>query len=107
MHVQTMMWRLIAAPSRLAGLLVLLAVALTLPGPAAAVLTSQEATALQRPFAAARSLSSGVSGALLPAIKEVEACRSPEDLVFTTDDVLRRVDELGDLLAPLLGPDRG
>jgi bifunctional non-homologous end joining protein LigD len=34
--------------------------------------------------------------------EEVEACRAPEDLVFTTDDALRRVDEAGDLLAPLL-----
>ena len=33
---------------------------------------------------------------------EVEACRAPEDLVFTSDDVLARVDELGDLFAPLL-----
>jgi bifunctional non-homologous end joining protein LigD len=39
--------------------------------------------------------------------EEVEACRSPEDLTFTTDDVLRRVEEHGDLLAPLLDPDRG
>ncbi len=34
---------------------------------------------------------------------EVEACRSPDDLVFTSDDVLRRVDDLGDLFSPLLG----
>ncbi len=34
--------------------------------------------------------------------EEVEGCRSPKDLVFTTDDVLGRVDELGDLFAPLL-----
>jgi len=34
---------------------------------------------------------------------EVEACRAPEDLVFTTDDVLARVQEHGDLWAPLLG----
>ena len=33
---------------------------------------------------------------------EVEACRAPEDLVFRTDDVLARVDEFGDLFAPLL-----
>jgi bifunctional non-homologous end joining protein LigD len=33
---------------------------------------------------------------------EVEACRSPEDLVFLTDDVLRRVEEHGDLFAGLL-----
>jgi bifunctional non-homologous end joining protein LigD len=32
---------------------------------------------------------------------EVEACRAPEDLVFRTDDVLARVDEFGDLFAPL------
>ncbi len=37
---------------------------------------------------------------------EVEACRSPEDLVFTADDVLARVQEHGDLLAPLLGARR-
>jgi bifunctional non-homologous end joining protein LigD len=33
---------------------------------------------------------------------EVEACRKPGDLVFTSDDVLARVEELGDLFAPLL-----
>jgi bifunctional non-homologous end joining protein LigD len=33
---------------------------------------------------------------------EVEACRRPADLVFTSDDVLARVAEHGDLLAPLL-----
>ena len=33
---------------------------------------------------------------------EVEACGSPEDLVFRSDDVLARVDEHGDLFAPLL-----
>lgn len=34
---------------------------------------------------------------------EVEACRKPSDLVFTSDDVLARVGEHGDLFAPLLG----
>jgi bifunctional non-homologous end joining protein LigD len=33
---------------------------------------------------------------------EVEACTSPADLVFTSDDVLARVAEHGDLFAPLL-----
>ncbi len=33
---------------------------------------------------------------------EVQACRAPEDLVFTSDDVLARVEEHGDLFAPLL-----
>jgi bifunctional non-homologous end joining protein LigD len=33
---------------------------------------------------------------------EVAACRKPGDLVFTSDDVLARVEELGDLFAPLL-----
>jgi bifunctional non-homologous end joining protein LigD len=33
---------------------------------------------------------------------EVESCRRPEDLVFTSDDVLARVEEHGDLFAPLL-----
>ncbi len=33
---------------------------------------------------------------------EVEACSAPEDLVFTSDDVLRRVEEHGDLFAALL-----
>ena len=33
---------------------------------------------------------------------EVEACRKPQDLVFTSDDVLARVEESGDLFAPLL-----
>ncbi len=35
---------------------------------------------------------------------EVDACRSPDDLVFTSDDVLIRVEERGDLFAPLLTP---
>ena len=33
---------------------------------------------------------------------EVEACRRPGDLVFTSDDVLARVEKHGDLFAPLL-----
>ena len=33
---------------------------------------------------------------------EVEACQAPQDLVFTSEDVLARVEELGDLFAPLL-----
>lgn len=33
---------------------------------------------------------------------EVGACRRPEDLVFTSDQVLARVDQLGDLMEPLL-----
>jgi bifunctional non-homologous end joining protein LigD len=33
---------------------------------------------------------------------EVEACEKPQDLVFTSDDVLTRVAEHGDLFAPLL-----
>jgi bifunctional non-homologous end joining protein LigD len=33
---------------------------------------------------------------------EVEACTAPEDLVFLSDDVLARVEEHGDLFAPLL-----
>jgi bifunctional non-homologous end joining protein LigD len=38
--------------------------------------------------------------------EEVEWCRRPDDLVFTSDDVLARVEEHGDLFAPLLpGPD--
>jgi bifunctional non-homologous end joining protein LigD len=34
---------------------------------------------------------------------EVEVCRRPEDLRFLTKDVLARVEEQGDLMAPLLG----
>ncbi|MGH3437242.1 MAG: non-homologous end-joining DNA ligase [Sciscionella sp.] len=34
--------------------------------------------------------------------QEVEACRRPKDLAFTAVDVLTRVDEFGDLFAPLL-----
>ncbi len=33
---------------------------------------------------------------------EVAACAAPADLVFTTDDVLARVERLGDLFSPLL-----
>lgn len=33
---------------------------------------------------------------------EVEACSVPDDLVFTSDDVLARVEETGDLFAPLI-----
>jgi bifunctional non-homologous end joining protein LigD len=34
--------------------------------------------------------------------EEVEACTSPEDLVFTSQDVLERVDSHGDLFGDLL-----
>ncbi|MFL6239649.1 MAG: non-homologous end-joining DNA ligase [Actinomycetes bacterium] len=34
---------------------------------------------------------------------EVEACRKPADLRFTADDVLARVEQDGDLFAPVLG----
>ena len=34
--------------------------------------------------------------------EEVGACRTPSDLVFTSDDVLGRVEEMGDLFAALL-----
>ena len=34
---------------------------------------------------------------------EVTDCKEPEDLVFTTDDVLARVKSHGDLFSPLLG----
>jgi bifunctional non-homologous end joining protein LigD len=37
--------------------------------------------------------------------REVERCRRPEDLVFTADDVLDRVDKHGDLFEPLLTED--
>jgi bifunctional non-homologous end joining protein LigD len=33
---------------------------------------------------------------------EVSTCRKPDDLVFTSDDVLGRVEDMGDLFAPLL-----
>ena len=33
---------------------------------------------------------------------EVAACRKPNDLLFTSDDVLARVEDMGDLFAPLL-----
>jgi bifunctional non-homologous end joining protein LigD len=32
---------------------------------------------------------------------EVEACREPEDLIFTAADLPARLDSLGDLFAPL------
>ncbi len=35
---------------------------------------------------------------------EVEACSAPDDLVFTSDDVLARVADRGDLFAPLVSP---
>lgn len=38
---------------------------------------------------------------------EVEACEDPRELVFTPDDVLRRVTEHGDLMAPSAAPRRG
>ncbi|MPZ80760.1 MAG: DNA ligase D [Actinophytocola sp.] len=37
---------------------------------------------------------------------EVARCRHPNDLVFTADDVLDRIEDHGDLLAPLLTEDR-
>ena len=33
---------------------------------------------------------------------EVQSCRRPEDLRFTSEDMLARVDEHGDLFAPIL-----
>jgi bifunctional non-homologous end joining protein LigD len=36
--------------------------------------------------------------------EEIDACRAETDLRFTSDDVLQRVDDHGDLLEPLLGP---
>ena len=33
---------------------------------------------------------------------EVDACTVPDDLVFTSDDVLARVERTGDLFSPLL-----
>ncbi len=38
--------------------------------------------------------------------EEVTGCRAPEDLRFTADEVLDRLDRHGDLLAGLAGPDR-
>jgi bifunctional non-homologous end joining protein LigD len=37
---------------------------------------------------------------------EVRACRRPDDLVFTLDDLPARLDEHGDLLEPLLFTER-
>ena len=37
---------------------------------------------------------------------EVAAVRSPDDVRFRAEQVLERVDELGDLFAPLLDPGR-
>jgi bifunctional non-homologous end joining protein LigD len=34
---------------------------------------------------------------------EVSGCEQAQDLVFSSEDVLERVDRLGDLQAPLLG----
>ena len=36
--------------------------------------------------------------------EEVEACARPEQMSFTPDQVLARVDHYGDLLADLLDP---
>lgn len=38
--------------------------------------------------------------------REVESCREPDDLRFLADEVLDRVDDLGDLFEPLLAEDR-
>lgn len=38
--------------------------------------------------------------------REVESCREPDDLRFLADEVLGRVDDLGDLFEPLLAEDR-
>ncbi len=35
--------------------------------------------------------------------EEVNACSKPQDLVFEAEDVLERVEQTGDLFAPLLG----
>lgn len=37
---------------------------------------------------------------------EIEACRNPEDLVFRSDGMAARLERHGDLLGPLLAPDR-
>ncbi|ASR38311.1 ATP-dependent DNA ligase [Prauserella marina] len=37
---------------------------------------------------------------------EVQTCERPDDLVFTADDVLERVRDIGDLFEPLLATDR-
>ncbi|PXY31084.1 non-homologous end-joining DNA ligase [Prauserella muralis] len=37
---------------------------------------------------------------------EVAECEVPEDLVFTAEDVLERIEDLGDLFEPLLAKDR-
>ena len=39
--------------------------------------------------------------------EEVAGCGQPEDLVFTGGEVLDRVAERGDLLAPLIGAQPG
>ncbi len=39
--------------------------------------------------------------------EEVQACRSPEDLMFTSDEALARLDRYGDLFSPLLSPPGG
>ncbi len=36
---------------------------------------------------------------------EVESCRSPESLTFTAPDLAPRLQDYGDLLAPLLDAD--
>ncbi len=37
---------------------------------------------------------------------EIEACRTPEALAFRADDMAGRLERYGDLLGPLLDPDR-
>ncbi|NEE60385.1 ATP-dependent DNA ligase, partial [Streptomyces sp. SID8455] len=37
---------------------------------------------------------------------EIEGCRDPEDLAFRADGMAARLERHGDLLGPLLDPDR-
>jgi hypothetical protein len=82
---------------------VVLAAALVLPDPAAAVLTSQEATALQRPLAAARNLSDGISGELLTAIKDQTTSATRPKLATVAQLIIRAQGQVAGALADLLG----
>lgn len=102
MHVQTMIRHLIAAPRRLAGAVVVLAIALALPSPAAAALTAAEATAIQRPFSAARNLAEGISAELLPVINETNSSTRPR-LAQVAQLINKAQGQVAGGLADLLG----
>lgn len=103
MHVQPMIRQQIAAPRRLVRAVVVLAVALTLPSPAAAELTDEEATALRRPLAAARNLSDGIHAELMTVIKDQTNSSTRPKIAYVAQLILKAQGQVAGALADLVG----